>query len=142
MAMMMIGRARHTSPTPPGMNSNGTKATTDVRTAKVRGTLIRRAPRIAAATPGVPRLRSYWMCSATTMASSTTIPMARTKENRLMVLIATSRAIMTARAPIPETARPTATHRASRIWRKRLRAISTSSRPRIPFLRSRSARSS
>ena len=59
MAIMMIGRARHTSPTPPGMNSNGTKATTDVRTANVNGTLIRRTPRIAAVTPGVPRLRSY-----------------------------------------------------------------------------------
>ena len=58
MAMMMIGRARHTSPTPPGMNSNGTKATAEVRTANVSGALIRRTPRMAAATPAVPRLRS------------------------------------------------------------------------------------
>ena len=59
MAIRMIGRARHTSPTPPGMNSSGTKATAEVRTANVNGTLIRRTPRIAAATPGVPRLRSF-----------------------------------------------------------------------------------
>ena len=59
MAVMMTGSAIHISPIPPGMNSSGTKATTEVRTANVNGTLIRRVPRIAATTPGVPRLRSY-----------------------------------------------------------------------------------
>ena len=139
--MRMIGRAPHISPIPPGMKSNGTNAATDVRTAKVNGTTIRRVPRIAAATPGVPRLRSAWMLSATTMASSTTMPMARTNENREIVLIARSSANITASAPMPEMRSPTATHTASRISRKRPSAMRTSNRPRRPFLRSRAARS-
>ena len=58
MAMTMTGSADHTSPMPPGMNSSGTNAATEVRTANVNGTLIRCTPRIAATTPDVPRMRS------------------------------------------------------------------------------------
>ena len=58
MAMIMIGSARQISPMPPGTKNTGVNATTDVSTANVSGILIRRAPRIAATTPGVPRSRS------------------------------------------------------------------------------------
>ena len=41
-----------------GMKKSGQKATTVVRTAKITGRVIRRAPRIEASTPLVPRSRS------------------------------------------------------------------------------------
>ena len=76
------------------------------------------------------------------MASSTTMPMASTKANREMVLIATSSTSMTARVPMPAMARPAHTHKASRICMNRASAMNTSSSPRRPFFTSRSARSS
>ena len=54
----MMGSAPHTSPIPPGMYSNGVKAAIEVSTAKISGILICRVPRIAAASPDRPFLRS------------------------------------------------------------------------------------
>ena len=140
--MTIVGSAFQICTTPPGMKSSGANAATVVSTAKISGTLMRRVPRIAAMTPGVPFIRSRWMCSETTIASSTTMPMARTNENSETAWIARSNAIMTARAPMPETPRPTATQKASRSSRNSPRAINTNRSPRRPFLTRMAARSS
>ena len=64
-------------PIVPGMNSIGRKATIVVSTAKITGLDIWLAPRVAASRPSFrpgPLCRWWWMFSATTMASSTTMP--------------------------------------------------------------------
>ena len=139
--MTMIGSACHISPMPPGIKSSGIKAAMDVSTAKISGTLILCAPRIAAVTPGVPRMRSRWICSETTMASSTIMPMPSTKTNSEIVLMARSSSSMTDSAPMNDTISPTVTQIASLSERNRASARNTSRRPSPPFLSSRLTRS-
>ena len=80
------------------------------------------------------------MFSPTTIASSTTIPMARMKAKSDIRLIDTPSADITAKVPTKDTAIPTATQKASRISRKSVSASSTSASPRNPFLTSRPRR--
>ena len=136
----MIESGRIMAPMGPGSSRSGAKAPTVVRTAKIRGRLTRCTPRIAAATPGVPFCRSACTFSATTMASSTTMPTARMNANSEIVLMDTSKARAPARAPRKEMPIPAATHTASRISRNSASAVRTSSSPRAPFSSSRSSR--
>ena len=68
------------------------------------------------------------------MASSTTMPMARTNANSEMVLMETPVTSMAPRAPAPEMAIPRATQNASRISRNRASPTRTSSNPRETVL--------
>ena len=76
------------------------------------------------------------MFSPTTTASSTTIPTARMKAKSVIMLIDTPSPLITAKVPTKDTAMPTATQKASRRSRKRVRDRSTSASPMRPFLTS------
>ena len=56
--MTMIGISPMILPSELGMKKSGQKATIVVRTAKITGLVIRRVPRIDAATPRTPLSRS------------------------------------------------------------------------------------
>ena len=79
--MTARGMTPRNFPMIPGRASMGMKASTEVRTAKTTGTEIPCTPRTAAFSPPTPGSRSRSTFSATTMASSTTIPRTRMKAN-------------------------------------------------------------
>ena len=87
------GMLRENCPMVPGMNSIGVKATIVVRIAKITGFDISEVPVVAAQSPSfLPRsvCRLWWIFSATTIASSTTIPSTMMNANREIMFTETS----------------------------------------------------
>ena len=80
------------------------------------------------------------MFSPATIASSTTMPSARMKANRLTMLMETPSTGMKMKVPMNATGMPIVTQNASLNSRNRLSSTSTRHRPMKPFFSSRSMR--
>jgi len=117
---MVMAKGRYIRPVSPGRNSEGTKTASSTR---VVATMAPPTSPIAfdvasfAERPSVSISRMVF--STTTMASSTTMPMASTSPNSVRLLIDWPVASITAKVPISETGMVTAGTRVVRqSWRK------------------------
>ena len=130
------GIIRNSFPCSPGMSSSGVKAATLVSTLNTTGVATSRAPSTAARAYGLPSSRWAKTFSPTTMASSTTMPRARMKAKRVIMLMVTPSDGTTSMAPRNEIGMPIMTQKASRALSRVPRTRSTSTRPTAPSLSS------
>ena len=71
----------------PSMKEIGTNTAASVSVVAITAKEIWRAPRTAASSGGSPSSMRRWMFSSTTIASSTTMPIASTSASRVSTLI-------------------------------------------------------
>ena len=142
MAMTTKGMAAMISPMMSEMISSGVKAAMVVSAELITGAAMRRAPPSAAARASRPARRRASACSPTTMASSTTMPMAMMRPNRLIILIDWPLTSMTAMVAKREIGIPAATQNATRARKKTNRIRTTRTRPPRPLRSSRLIRPS
>ena len=121
----------------PGRFSIGMKARTEVNTAKTTGTEIPCTPRTAAFKPLSPRCRSRSTFSATTIASSTTIPSTRMKAKSESMFTDVPVHAITMSAPRKDSGMPIDTQIEMRKRRKSASTAKTRARPWAPLRRSR-----
>ena len=140
--MTTAGSGHQYFPISPGINSSGTKATQVVRIVKVTGRAISRVASMALVSRSPPDWRYSWMFSPTTIASSTTIPMATRNPNIEIMLILTPTSGRNINPPINEIAIPIITQKASRISRKMARMVRTMRTASAAFSSSNDSRSS
>ena len=95
--------SRKSRPVTPLMKAMGRKTMTRVRLIAITAKAISDVPFRAASRGDSPSSMCRWMFSTTTMASSTTIPMARTRASRVSVLTEKPRAWKAANVPTMET---------------------------------------
>ena len=88
----------------PGRNAIGTNTAISTSAVAMTGPVTSTiAWRAASRGSTLPSSRWRWVFSTTTMASSTTMPIARTRPKRVSVLIENPKALMTANVPTSET---------------------------------------
>ena len=103
-AAMVSPNWRYITPVMPPRNEVGTNTASSTRVVAMIGpetSSIARMDACLGVTPGSSRLRATF--STTTIASSTTMPMASTSPKSVRVLMVNPRAAMTAKVPISET---------------------------------------
>ena len=133
----MIGSTRMKSPTCPLSRARGRKAQIVVSTVETTGQETSSAPRIAASCALIPCSCFAAMFSATTIASSTRIPITMISPNIESRFSETSTHVMIARVPRSETAKPIATQKEMRQFRSSTRVIKTRIPPYAAFRVSR-----
>ena len=122
----------------PGSASSGVNATIVVSAEKITGTAILCVPATAASRAGNPRSASPNTFSPITIALSTTMPIARMKPNREIMLIEIPSQPITTKEATKATPMPAAAQNARRKSRKSVRQSITSASPIAAFLNSRS----
>ena len=125
----------------PPTSISGMNAATVVSDDASTGASIRRAPSRAAARGAPPAWRFESASSPTTMASSTMMPKAMMRANRLTMLMLPPSPQSTPSAAMKDTGIPTATQNATRALRKRYSTAITRTSPPAPFLSSSRVRS-
>ena len=139
-AMTTKGIAWMIEPMTSEMISSGTNAAIVVSDEENTGAAMRRAPVSAASAGDMPPRARVAACSPTTMASSTTMPSAMIRPNRLIMLIDWPLTSMTPSVASNETGMPTTTQKATRPLRKMNRMAMTRISPPRPLRSSRSMR--
>ena len=101
-------------PTIPEMNAQGTKTAVSTRPMAITGPETSSIARIVAARGSIPCSTWCSTASTTTIASSTTMPMARTRPNSVRLFRLNPRAAITAKVPTMATGTATRGMRADR----------------------------
>ncbi len=110
---------RKNCPVIPPMNAHGTNTAQSTRATAITGPVTSSIARRAASRGSSPRSSQRSTFSTTTMASSTTIPIASTRPNREMLFSEKPRTIITANVPTIATGTATRGMSAARqFWRK------------------------
>ena len=122
------------------MKNTGMKAHAVVTDAARTGQSMARAPMTEASREGTPRSHCICPCSATTIASSTTIPSIMIMANMLIMLMDCPERYIANRVAANAAGMPTATQNAVRGLRNTNRMIRTSASPPRPFRTSMSSR--
>ena len=138
--MTINGIATINFPCVPGTKNMGAKETIVVSTPNTTGTHTSLVPSMAPVTPCLSLACLLSMFSATTIASSTTMPSTKMNARSEIMLIVTSKAGISAKAPMNETGMPIATHNASLRRMNRAKTTKTSKRPDKAFSTSRRVR--
>ena len=136
-AITTSGIARMIWPMMSEMTSSGMKAAIVVKDELNTGAAMRLAPFTAASRGSSPRRARHAACSPTTIASSTTMPSAMIRPNRLTILIDWPLSSMIRTVANSEVGIPIATQKAVGVLRKMNRISSTRTRPPPPFTSSR-----
>src|SRR5436309_459956 len=109
------------------MNAVGTKTAHNTSAVATIGLVTSLIARFAASVGESPRPIFRWTFSTTTIASSTTMPMASTSPNNERLLIENPNANMTANVPISDTGiAASGMIEARQVWRKMITTITTS----------------
>ena len=122
---IVSAKSLNKNPAIPGTNRMGKNTTSVVKVETTTGTATSLAPKIEAVFRSEPSSRNRNMFSNTTTASSTTIPTARVKPDKEMILRLKSAKSITMNVVMMETGIDIAIMRAERPLRKKARSIST-----------------
>jgi hypothetical protein len=114
------------------MKEIGTKTAMSVRVVEMTAKAIWREPRRAASRGGSPSSTRRWMFSSTTMASSTTMPIASTSASSVSTLSEKPIAAITVKEPMIDTGIATVGMMVARTERRKKKITPMTSRMPIP----------